>query len=426
MTGSTSPASGGRLWKVLLLVAIFIGGLQMPAHALTLRRGVGIHHVLNWASTVPASSGTHVDLPYKFPPFAGARYRIDDAMIAAIKDAGFDFVRLTVDPGPFLFFQGAERDAVDAILIDRIRRFREAGLAVVVDFHPNEQHARYNPATLTDENDKFPDYVKLIAREARSIAAAFADGVALEPMNEPQSGYRLWEHGVWARMQEELVAAIRKESATLPIIVTGDRGGGLEGLLALDPEDLASDPNVFFSFHYYKPYEFTHQSTGWGRPEWPYLSHMPYPADAARVEKALAAAQKAMDARMAVGERQQLMADLRQALQAYSQAATRDGIDADFTTVSDWARRHGIAPQRIFLGEFGAVTNKRGSDVIDTADRLHWLGDIRQSAEAAGFGWSLWVLKDDFGLEDAKRRNRLDPEQLKSLGLNPPADPASK
>ena len=54
---------------------------------------------------------------------------------------------------------------------------------------------------------------------------------------------------LWQGMMQRLYRAVRDESPDMTVILTGGRGGILEGLVELDPRPDAADPNVRYSFH---------------------------------------------------------------------------------------------------------------------------------------------------------------------------------
>jgi endoglucanase len=91
----------------------------------------------------------------------------------------------------------------------------------------------------------------------QSIAGTYAQsgpGVAYDLMNEP--------HGngaaeVWPRLVGELTAAIRKLDQVHPIVVEPPPWGNAEGFVDLKP--LTADANTVYSFHFYEPFDFTHQ-----------------------------------------------------------------------------------------------------------------------------------------------------------------------
>src|SRR5262249_4580552 len=93
-----------------------------------LRHGISIHHAMNWAKLEPRAAGRYV-----FPPFSDPIHCLVSADLNGIREAGFDFVRLTVDPGPFLQFEGVQRDELDAFLIARLKMISAAKLNVIID-----------------------------------------------------------------------------------------------------------------------------------------------------------------------------------------------------------------------------------------------------------------------------------------------------
>jgi endoglucanase len=107
------------------------------------RRGASIHNLMNWADVLPSDPSR-----YAWPPFGKPVHEVSDALLDNLAKAGFDFVRLTVDPGPFLQSKGERRDALDGLLLAQIRRILARGMAVVVDFHPNAQVRAYAPIAL--------------------------------------------------------------------------------------------------------------------------------------------------------------------------------------------------------------------------------------------------------------------------------------
>src|SRR6185437_13010851 len=95
-----------RLLIALLLLVLLPATAEA---ALPLDRGVAIHEWLNWAPW--AADGS-----YRWPPYrsvaewlSGSRPAADwpkGDEFARIRAMGFDFVRLSVDPGPLLAYTG--------------------------------------------------------------------------------------------------------------------------------------------------------------------------------------------------------------------------------------------------------------------------------------------------------------------------------
>lgn len=403
-----------------------------PAHALAtfvnveggppLRRGVGVHNVLNSANVNVAGTA------YTWPPFSGPEHELPKDIIRQVKDAGFDFVRLTVDPGPFLYFAGSRRAQLDEILADTIRRFRVAGLDVLVDFHANDQLAAYtSSAIVADENSPlFAKYLALIGRTAQLLSTFNQQNVALEVMNEPPSGYGSATQQAWQRMVQAMHAAVRQAAPDLLVVLSGGQSGSIDGLLILDPMPF-SGSKVRFSFHYYDPKNFTHQGVHEDiNPAnvriWGYLSGIGYPAD----QNGFTAMQTAFQARVAAdmtlsrADRRLVLDTGSSALPAYFNGlAARIRIPQNFDRVVAWCSRYGINPGKVFVGEFG--TTRQGSDLnVDGArsvSRSRWLSDIVAAAGSRAFTWSIWELYGYGGMAIVSDGKTIDRGTLMAIGL---------
>ena len=100
-------------------------------------------------------------------------------------------------------------------------------------------------------------------------------------MNEPHlSAREKVDPSWWGPVQESLAAAIRRGAPLNTIVVTGERWGGIDGLLELKP---LADRNVVYSFHWYDPFTFTHQAADWAGPLQAQLAGIPYPSSPAAV-----------------------------------------------------------------------------------------------------------------------------------------------
>jgi len=216
-------------------------------------------------STAPLFAATK-DIPsrYVFPAFAGPNYETSDALLRNVTAAGFDFVRLTIDPGPFLQFTGTKREALDQHLRGVVERLLGNGFCVIVDFHPNSQVPKYAPEKLVQAVDDplFIAYAGVIRRTAHLLATLRTNRVALELMNEPQYGWDPATTERWQRMLEQ--------APDLLLVLTGARGGDIKGLHVVNPEPFAGS-RVLYSFHYYEPHDFTHQGVKSTTPSpWPW------------------------------------------------------------------------------------------------------------------------------------------------------------
>lgn len=380
-----------------------------------------MHRPLNWASVSPVDSSL-----YTWPPFATAEHYVSDELITAVHASGFDFVRLTVDPGPFLQMTGERRDALDTILRTTIQRFRARQLSVIVNFHSNSQVAQYRPETIFVGAEKplFTVYSAMISRAARLLANMNDSGVALEPVNEPPTGYDSATAARWQTMMEVLYRAARREAPRLTLVITGAQGGSWRGLTLLDPASFG-DENVLFSFHYYEPHLFTHQGVESSEPRerfWRNMQALPYPAIKGEEGAAIRAVQDQISADPAFSAADKALQSI--AAKAAITIYFREGwdakvIDVAFDSVTAWASRNNIDTSRVLLGEFGATRNNPASNSAGERARAAWLLDVRCAAERRKFRWSIWELNGTGGMAivDRADEQKLDRTTLDALGF---------
>jgi hypothetical protein len=399
----------------IVLLAIGAWLAIVPAHAedapaaTAFRRGIAIAHVLAWAAVEPAPSRAFV-----FPPFVDSAKSLGHEL-KTLRRTGFDFIRLAVDPGPFLQFQGARRDRLDDMLMDRVRSILSSGLSVIVDFHPSDMHPDYLAEALTRGVDVpvFQDYLRLLARTAALLDRLQSRGVALEIMNEPPV-----TPGRWQPMLEAAYKAVRDRAPRLLLVLDGGDEGSAEGTLAL--AQFSNDPAALFSFHYYDPYQFTHQGAPWVAAR--YLADVPYPALARPLQQSFDAS-AALIATTDLPPSQKALAiqDARQRLESYRRSSfDRGTIAQSFDRIARWARDHGVPSNRIILGEFSAIRQAGHLGGARDADRTRWIRDVREEAEAHGFIWAAWVYRGSggFSLVRDEESTELDPAVIEALGLN--------
>jgi endoglucanase len=372
------------------------------------RHGIGVGHAMGWAAVEPAPSRSFV-----FPPFADSAGNFGSEL-RLLRRAGFDFIRLAVDPGPFLQLQGSRRDRLDDILIDRVRLILSSGLGVIVDFHPSDLHPDYLAEALTRGVDTplFQSYVRMLVRTAGLLERLQSRNVALEIMNEPPVTPARWQP-----LLEAAYKAVRERAPRLTLVLDGGDEGGIDGLLALDA--FAKDPAALLSFHYYDPYQFTHQGAPWVDAR--YLADVPYPASARPLQQTLDASAAMISASdLSPGEKSRAKADARQRLEGYRRSAfDRRTIAQRFDRVAQWAKDHGVPESRIILGEFGVRGQGEHIGGARSADRARWIRDVREEADAHGFIWAAWVYRGSggFALVRDEASAELDPTVTQALGL---------
>jgi aryl-phospho-beta-D-glucosidase BglC (GH1 family) len=309
--------------------------------------------------------------------------------IELIKSAGFDHVRLSVNPQPM--FTNNRPEAIPqeylSYLDAAVRMILDRGLSVVIDLHPDDDFK----ARLKDDAfvQQFGDFWRALARH---YSTWDAERVFFEIMNEPEvtDPYR------WFGIQAKVAASIREGAPQHTIIAAGSRYSNDDQFLFLEP---LHDANVIYTFHFYYPHIFTHQGATWGVYYWHWLRGVHYPSSPENARQAAANVPDAVD-RLAV---------IRYGQEHWDAAR----IDAEISQAADWARQHGVP---VICNEFGVYRA-----YSDPQDRAAWIKDVHTSLERHNIGWTMWDYSGSFGVATKKDgRTTLDENIVNALGLKMP------
>jgi endoglucanase len=309
--------------------------------------------------------------------------------IALIKSAGFDNVRLSVNPQPM--FKMNHPDEIPSAYLSEldaaVKMILDHGLAVVIDLHPDDDFK----GKLKDDS-----FVQQLADFWRALARHYAgwdsDRVFFEIMNEPEVSdpYR------WYGIQVRLATAIREGAPQNTIIATASRYSNDEQFLMLEP---LRDPNVIYNFHFYYPHIFTHQGATWGSYFWHWVKGLQYPSNPENAARVAEGVPDAAD-RLAV---------IRYGQDHWDAAR----IDAEISQVADWARQRGVP---VVCNEFGVFRT-----YADPQSRSAWIRDVRTSLERHNMGWAMWDYSGSFGVVTKKDgKATLDETIVRALGLSMP------
>jgi endoglucanase len=311
--------------------------------------------------------------------------------IALIKSAGFDHVRLSVNPQPMMDSsrRPGGRDEYLGYLDAAVKMILDAGLAVEIDMHPDSDFK----AKLAKEDDfveRFSDFWYMVAQHYSSWDS---DRIFFEILNEPEmrDPYR------WYGVEAKLAAAIRRGAPSNTIIAAGARWDDDDDLVFLEP---LPDPNVVYVFHFYEPHIFTHQGATWGAYYWKWLKGLHYPSSP---ENAAQVATLVPEAR-----------DRMQVIRYGQDHWDASRVEAEVNQVSDWARRRSVP---LICNEFGVYRT-----FSDPQDRARWLTDVRTTLERHNIGWAMWDYSGSFGMvTNRDTKAKLDEVTVKALGLTVPA-----
>jgi endoglucanase len=260
-----------------------------------------------------------------------------------IKEVGFNSVRI-----PVRWSAHAETKppyTIEPAFLKRadwaIEQALSQGLTAVVNVH------HY------DEMDREPDrHLPRLLALWRQIAQHYRDRpdrLYFELLNEP--------HGAlsderWQAMVPKLLEAVR-QSNPHRIVIIGP--GTWNNLAHLDKLSLPeADRRLIVTFHYYSPFQFTHQGAPWaaGSEKWKGTTWTGTPAQT-------------------------------------------DALRRDFGRAAAWGKKH---RRPLFLGEFGSYS------AAPQDSRARWTRAVAREAERHGFSWAYWEFGSGFGAYDPAAR----------------------
>jgi endoglucanase len=268
---------------------------------------------------------------------------LEEGYFKAIEKAGFSSVRIPIrwsahtgDKPPY---------EIDAAFLKRvdwaIDQALSRDLAVVLNVHHFDEVLR----------DPDKQEAKLLAIW-KQIAEHYRDRnglLSFELLNEPND--KLTDER-WDKMIPALLDVVRTSNPSRFVIVGPGHWNNLNNLDKLNlPE---KDRRLIVTFHYYSPFEFTHQGAEWVK-------------DSAKWKG-----------------------------KTWSGTAKEtEALDKDFEKAATWAKKN---DRPLFLGEFGAYS------AADMESRAKWTRAVVRAAEKQGFSWAYWEFCSGFGAYDKEKR----------------------
>ncbi|WP_022723579.1 glycoside hydrolase family 5 protein [Rhodopseudomonas sp. B29] len=266
-----------------------------------------------------------------------------------IKRAGFSHVRINLFGFKFM-------DAADRLRDDYLQRLDlvvfsviSAGLIPVIDEH---------------DTDTCQIHLDVCSRKLaafwQQVAARYAGqfpSLVFELLNEPGGNMTIAQ---WNKLLRGVLAIVRAGNPDRTVIVAAlNTPDAPIGELDL-PDD---DRRIIVTFHYYEPFQFTHQGAPWS------------------------------DKLKALPPR------------AWGSEADKAKVTEYFDRVQQWS-----AQQRrpIYLGEFGVY------EAAPQDSRLRWLSFVARTAESHSWPWAYWQFDHDFALFDTQRQ-RWHADMLRAL-----------
>jgi endoglucanase len=273
---------------------------------------------------------------------------VKDEHFQAIKDAGFNSVRLTVrwstrtmNEPPYTIDPNFLK-RVDLAVNSALSR----NLAIVINYQNYFEFYR-------DPNGLKPKFLATWEQLAEHYKG-YPNTLIFELLNEPQENIRA---GDWNAMIKETLAIVRKTNPNRMIVIGPANFNGIPGLRFLElPEN---DRNLILTIHYYEPYHFTHQGTMWTRDSNDWLGTKWTGSDAEKLV-----------------------------------------IKKDFNAVAGWARARN---RPVYLGEFGSY------EKADMDSRVRWTKCIADEAVAHGFSFTYWQFTYNMAIYDRGSKTWVKP-----------------
>jgi endoglucanase len=371
-----------------------------------LKRGINIGDYLAYPSGEP------------WPIFRGPRAATTDDELRRLKSAGFDFVRLAVEPSPFLDRSPAETRQVEVRLSTMVKRITATGMRVMISGwarHESTPGWRATDIIASTDSDAYRRYLGFLKRVIVLLKDVPPDQWVLEPMNEPQSVCYRTGGLDWTTVQRDIYRQLRAVAPALTLVITPGCWSKIEALEHLDMAGY--DARTLVDVHYYDPWVFTHQSATWNEDWIKHLAGLSFPPSRTNVQAATDASARLFVKRGGAGGPAAFKETLRRIDAYVKEDFGPERISADFAKLRAWADKHKVSPDRIIVGEFGAYRPPADAKVSDDGSRGRWLEAVRTTAERQGFGWALYAYHSDFGLIVDETKATWDPAIPPALGL---------
>jgi hypothetical protein len=399
--------------------ALLLSLTPLQAASFSAKRGINLDLWVTWPNEAEWSSEA-VLLPY---PEWRRTVGLDE--LAALKGTGFDFVRIPVDPLPFLSPQSAAlRQRLLASVLEAVQLANAAALKAVVDLHPIPRGADRFAGTeeLLRDDALFERYLDLVREMGRTLSGQDPERVAFELMNEPVIGCEGEEADQWRDKLTRLFAAARSSAPRLTLVLTGACWSSAEGLAAIDPKAIWDD-NILWGFHSYAPFILTAQGAQWAGDFIRYVTGIPYPPYAFPDELAegVENARQTIGSEAPLTRRPGMLAYLEEQIALVdTKEELEEEMSAPFRLVAEWAEKNGVDPRDILLSEFGMIRQEYENPAIMPPQwRAAYVRDMIRLAEDHGFAWSLWGYGGAFGIVEefgGRKAERDVLEVIKQLG----------
>lgn len=279
---------------------------------------------------------------FNFSYFEIPTFTEDGALVREVFDRyaaeGFNAVRLPIDwdkhtatTAPYTINPAPTWGKINWVIAEA----RKRGFKVIINVHAYEE-------IMTDPAGQEARFLSIWNQIATTYRNEASD-LMFEVLNEPKGAFNTTP-SLWNTMQSKAIAEIRKTNPNRLIMTTPVRWGNINQLANLA---LPNDANLAVAFHFYDPFDFTHQGATWTSPVPPC------------------------------------------GLNWAGNTTEKNAINTKLDTAVTWANQRQVP---LFMGEFGTY-----GQCASMGARSRWTSHVRKAAEARGIGWAYWEAHKGFG-----------------------------
>jgi endoglucanase len=382
--------------------------------ALIPKRSIGLTDP--FGSVIRSPSDGSIISPYYVP---WDRIR-NHTIVEQLKAAGFETIRLAVEPAGLLTATETERQELYRNFNIGISDLLDNGLKVVFDMHVENANPAWGSRAIvtTPSDSKFQQYDATVGSVARFISTFDPHRVALELFNEPPPPCLATDRPQWEEFQKELFHTARLAAPRTTLVLTGPCLSAPEGIDQIHAN--AYDENTIYAVHFYAPGLFTFQGAYWMSFGPKFIRRVPYPPTTDRSDEIIAAADaevnRAKDLNAAAKER--AIAYIEKSVRDYFHTPMDLGwISKQFDPALRWADRNNVSRERIWVGEFGTMRDAYNIKAAAVEDRLRWFRDVSSLFDESRVSWSVWTLFGGMGIATGDKSGPPASNVLEALGL---------
>lgn len=250
---------------------------------------------------------------------------------------------------------------------------RRNGLNMILDLHKTAGYSfdEFETSTGFFENEKLQKRFLSLWEELSKRYRKYENRLTFELLNEivdPDFAV------IWNGIAKRTIKVIRQYAPTIKILIGGVRNNSVDSVKLLD---LPYDENIVYTFHFYEPLIFTHQSAYWVK-KMDTDFHTTYPNEFA---KYISETEKYLP--IENGEIFNSIAGAR---------IDKSFFENSFSEAIQIAKERDVA---LYCGEYGVI------DKADLTSTLGWYSDINEVFEKYEIGRAAWTYKGkDFGITD--------------------------